>query len=174
LARRADGQRARQGRGDGCYAVTAVMVVRLIGCPWPRGCFATDVNCDGYASIGGERCACAARRGAGRTYYLPPGPGRIASPVCPDLIYERDNVLARLLGVGDVQIIGGRRRGGDDPVSTTRTKPHRPKERNDDRPQDRNACYTSLEGRASPILICWARNSRKARIRIGRSPPCPR
>jgi hypothetical protein len=22
-----------------------------------------------------------------------------------------------------------------------------------------NACYASLEGRASPILICWARNS---------------
>jgi hypothetical protein len=84
------------------------------------------------------------------------------------------DLLARLPGVGDVQIIGGRRRGGDDPVSTTRTRPHRSKERNDDRPQDRNACYASLEGRASPILICWARNSRKTRIRIGRSPPCPR
>jgi hypothetical protein len=77
--------------------------------------------------------------------------------------------LASLPGVGDV-----RRRGGDDPVSTTRTKPHRSKERNDDRPQDRNACYAFLEDRASPILICWARNSRKTRIRIGRSPPCPR
>jgi hypothetical protein len=84
------------------------------------------------------------------------------------------DLLAHLPGLGDVQIIGGRRRGGDDPVSTTRTKPHRPKERNDDRPQDRDACYASLEGRASPILICWARNSRKTRIRIGRSPPCPR
>ena len=92
---------------------------RLIACPWPRGCFTTDVNFDGYASIGGERCACAAHRGAGRTYYLPAGPGRIASPVCPDLIYDRHNALARLLGVGDVQIIGGRRRGGDRERSRT-------------------------------------------------------
>jgi hypothetical protein len=42
------------------------------------------------------------------------------------------------------------------------------------RSQGRNECYASLEGRPSPILMCWARNSRKTRIRIGRSPPCPR
>jgi hypothetical protein len=54
----------------------------------------------------------------------------------------------------------------------TRTKASAGEKR--DRPQGRNACYASLEGRASPILMCWARNSRKTRIRIGRSPPCPR
>jgi predicted SnoaL-like aldol condensation-catalyzing enzyme len=43
-----------------------------------------------------------------------------------------------------------------------------------ERPQDRNECYASLEGRPSPILMCRARNSRKTRIRIGKSPPCPR
>jgi haloacetate dehalogenase len=41
-------------------------------------------------------------------------------------------------------------------------------------PQKRNACYAYLDDRASPILMCWARYSRKTRIRIGRSPPCPR
>ena len=44
---------------------------------------------DAYASIHGEGCAGTARRGAGRTHSLPTGPGRIASPICPDLIYDR-------------------------------------------------------------------------------------
>ena len=42
------------------------------------------------------------------------------------------------------------------------------------RERSQGRCYASLEGRASPILMCWASNSRKTRIRIGRSPPCPR
>jgi hypothetical protein len=41
--------------------------------------------------IHGEGCADTARRGAGRTHFLPTGPGRIASPVCPDLIYDTHN-----------------------------------------------------------------------------------
>jgi hypothetical protein len=78
--------------------------------------------------------------------------------------------------------VGSRRRADHRRPSPLRRRPRvnnaneaaPPKERNDGRPQNRNACYARLEGRASPILICWVRNSRKTRIRIGRSPPCPR
>jgi transposase InsO family protein len=42
-----------------------------------------------HASIPGERCAGLARRRSRRAHSLPPNLGRTASPICPDLIYDR-------------------------------------------------------------------------------------
>src|ERR1700680_3481963 len=42
-----------------------------------------------HASIPGERCTDLARRRSRQAHSLSPNPGRTASPICPDLIYDR-------------------------------------------------------------------------------------
>src|ERR1700730_12879636 len=42
-----------------------------------------------HASIPGERCTGLARRRSRRAHSWSPNPGRTASPICPDLIYDR-------------------------------------------------------------------------------------
>src|SRR5260370_18977243 len=44
-----------------------------------------------HASIPGERCAGLARRRSRRAHSLSPNLGRTASPIWPDLIYDRHN-----------------------------------------------------------------------------------
>src|SRR5882757_10356328 len=44
-----------------------------------------------HASIPGEGCTGLARRRSRRAHSLSPNPGRAASPICPDLIYDRHN-----------------------------------------------------------------------------------
>src|ERR1700732_1408933 len=44
---------------------------------------------DPHASIPGEGCTGLARRRSRRAHSLSPNPGRAASPICPDLIYDR-------------------------------------------------------------------------------------
>src|SRR3984893_6239356 len=44
---------------------------------------------DTDAFIFGERCADLPRRRTSRAHSLPPNPRRTASPICPDLIYDR-------------------------------------------------------------------------------------
>ena len=46
-----------------------------------------------HASIPGERCAGLARRRSRRAHSLSPNPGRTASPISPDLIYDRHRCL---------------------------------------------------------------------------------
>jgi hypothetical protein len=44
---------------------------------------------------------------AGRTHSLPTGPGRIASPICPDLIYDRHRSDGNPEGYRPQRIIQG-------------------------------------------------------------------
>src|ERR1019366_1805783 len=48
-----------------------------------------------HASIPGERCAGLARRRSRRAHSLSPNLGRTASPICPDLIYDRHTQNSR-------------------------------------------------------------------------------
>jgi transposase InsO family protein len=47
------------------------------------------------ASIPGKRCTGLARRRSRRAHSLSPNPRRTASPICPDLIYDRHNLWFR-------------------------------------------------------------------------------
>jgi transposase InsO family protein len=46
-----------------------------------------------HTSILGEGCTGLARRRSRRAHSLSPNPGRAASPICPDLIYDRHRHL---------------------------------------------------------------------------------
>src|SRR6202022_2937449 len=65
-----------------------------------------------HASIPGERCTGLARRRSRRAHSLSPNLGRTASPICPDLIYDRHNkrhsttTLFAALNVLDGTVIG--------------------------------------------------------------------
>jgi transposase InsO family protein len=48
-----------------------------------------------HASIPGERCTDLARGRSRRAHSLSPNPGRTASPICPDLIYDRHSLACR-------------------------------------------------------------------------------
>jgi hypothetical protein len=71
---------------------------------------------------------------------------------------------------------------GHQPRSTAATRPRRRSTRTRtaasqaglNRLTKSAAAYAPLAGWVPPILIRSAKNSRKTRIRIGRSPPCPR
>src|SRR5882724_1408599 len=47
-----------------------------------------------HASIPGEGCTLLARCRSRRAHSLSPNPGRAASPICPDLIYDRHTVTS--------------------------------------------------------------------------------
>src|SRR6202140_996260 len=74
--------------------------------PWPRFCVQRApppspivvvheiLQWGPHASIPGERCTGLARRRSRRAHSLSPNPGRTASPICPDLIYDKHKLVA--------------------------------------------------------------------------------
>ena len=70
--------------------------------PRPAGCGSMRATIDPgrarpHPSIPGERCTGLARRRSRRAHSLSPNPGRTASPICPDLIYDRHKKEKRSL-----------------------------------------------------------------------------
>src|ERR1700726_962042 len=66
---------------------------------------------DTDAFIFGERCTGLPRRRTSRAHSLPPNPRRTASPICPDLIYDRHTREDIRSLVGEVVITPGDKRG---------------------------------------------------------------